>query len=120
MRPRRCCLIFQCPRRDRDSTKTFGQGQDPRYLFTRPRLEPTFNEEIDKLFASIFLKIIHPGQDETETRLSKIEANEMRLAQFLDLRRDQEETSSKILYKTESLSTFGLKTATRPRPKYYT
>ena len=48
------------------------------FFFTRPRREPTFNEEIDQIFGLISLKTTHLGQDETETRLNKIEANEMR------------------------------------------
>ena len=36
------------------------------------------NEEIDLLFGFISLKTTHPGKDETETRLSKMEANETR------------------------------------------
>ena len=43
---------------------------------TRPRQEPSFNEENDWILALLYLKITNPDQDETKTRLSKIEANE--------------------------------------------
>ena len=44
----------------------------------RPRQEPSFNEENDLILALLYLKTTNPNQDETETRLSKIEANETR------------------------------------------
>ena len=51
--------------------------------------------------ALLFFKTTHPDQDETETRLSKIEANETRPRQDclknFHPGRDQDETTSKIL-----------------------
>ena len=58
------------------------------------------------IFGSISLKTTHPDQDETNTRLSKIEANETKLGREclknIKLRQDRDETSSKILYATET------------------
>ena len=67
----------------------------------RPRQEQTFNKKKTVNLAKFCLKNTHPDQNETETRLSKIEANETRPRQNcpknFHLRRDREETSSKIL-----------------------
>ena len=66
--------------------------------------------------AKFCLKNTHSDQDKTKTRLSKFEANETRprrdCPKIFQLRRDREETSSKILYETESLSIFSLETET--------
>ena len=55
-------------RRNQDETESLGV-----FFFTRQRREPIFNKDIDELFGLIPLKTTHPGQDETETRLSKME-----------------------------------------------
>ena len=65
------------------------------------------------------LKTNHPNQDETEMRLSKIEANETRPGQecpkFFHLRQDQDETSSKILYETQTRPRVSVSLVSRPR-----
>ena len=70
------------------------------------------------------LKTTHPDQDETETRLSKLEVNGMRPGRdgpkICHPRQDGDETSSKILYETERLGTFSLETETRPRLSSFT
>ena len=57
---------------------------------TRPRREPSFNEENDLILALLYLKTTNPDQDETKTRLSE----------NFHPRRDRDKTTSKILYDT--------------------
>ena len=126
-----------CTRRDRDETVYFFYVRDETETWlrisgetemrpnvsvsfsTRLRREPSFNEENDWILALLYLKTTNPDQDETETRLSKIEANETRprrdCLKIFHPRRDRDETTSKIVYETESLGTFSLETETRPR-----
>ena len=107
-------LIF-CKRGDRDKTVSFFNVRDktetsldsPRVsvsFSTRPRQEPSFNEENDWILVLLYLKTTNQDQDETETRLSKIKANETRPRQKclknFHSRRDRNETTSKILYET--------------------
>ena len=77
---RRDCLIFICPRRD--STQNSGRDPEAWCLFLRDRDK---NKLLIKKktvnLAKFCLKSTHPDQDETETRLRKIEANETRLSQ---------------------------------------
>ena len=62
------------------------------------------------------MKNTHPDQDETETRLSKIEANEMRpRLKIFHPRRDNLQNFERDQDETENLGTFSLKTETRPR-----
>ena len=83
-------------------------------FFTRPRREPTFNEEIDLLFVFISLKTTHPGKDETGMRLSKMEANEnkKRLIQNFSSETPQYRNFVRDRDETKSLGTFSLETET--------
>ena len=65
--------------------------------------------------AKFCLKTTHQDQDETETRRSKIEANKTRLSQKFYLRRDRDETSSKILFETETRPRVSVPLVLRPR-----
>ena len=70
----------------------------------------------------ILLKSIHPVQDETEMRLSKIKEKETRprkdCLKNCHPRQNRDKTSSRFLYKTESLGIFSLET--RPRLSSFT
>ena len=56
----------------RDLTQNSGRDRESRCVFLRdPRREPTFNQEIYRIFGNFLLKTNHPDQDETKTRLSK-------------------------------------------------
>ena len=112
-------LIF-CTRRDQDETVAFFYVRDKTKtslnsefqarlwvsvsFSTRPRQEPSFNEENGWILALLFFKTTLPDQFETETRVSKIEANKMRPRQDclknFHPRQDRDETTSKILFKT--------------------
>ena len=64
----------------------------------------------------IIFETTNPDRDETETRLSKIKANETRprrdtLKKFHP-RRDLDKTTSRILYQTKSFCTISLETET--------
>ena len=73
--------------------------------------------------ALLFLKTTHTDQDETKTRLNKIEANETetetRLSEKFSSetrpRRDNLQNFVRDRDETESLGTFSLETETRPR-----
>ena len=88
-------------------------------FFTGPKQEQTFNEEKDPIFGLNLLKTTHPDQNETEMRLSKIEANKMRPRQdslkIFHPRRDQDETTSKILYETGTRPRVSVLLVLRPR-----
>ena len=93
-------------------------------FFTRPRRELTYNEEKDLLFGFISWKSTHPGKDETEMRLSKMEANEARprrdCLKIFHPRRDRDETRSKILYETETRPKVSVPLVSRPRLSSFT
>ena len=65
----------------------------------------------------ILLKSIHPVQDETEMRLSKIKEKETRprkdCLKNCHPRQNRDKTSSRFLYKTKSLGIFSLETRSR-------
>ena len=113
----------------RDLTQNFGRDRDETeslgfFFFTRPRREPTFNEEIYSLFGSFLLKTTHPDQDKTETRLSENKTNEMRpgrdYPKNFHPRRDKFQNLVRDRDGTKSLGTFSLKTETRPRLSSFT
>ena len=89
------------------------------YFFTRPRRDPNSDEENDWIFAICFLKTAHPYEDETETKLSKIEANKTRQRQDclknFHPRRDRGMTSSKILYETGTRPRVSVHLVLRPK-----
>ena len=66
----------------------------------RPRREQTFNKKKTVNLAKFCLKNTHPDQNETETRLSKIEANETRPRQDclknFHSRQDRDEKTEKF------------------------
>ena len=68
-----------------------------------------------------FFKTTHPDQHKTETKLSKIEANETRqrlsenFSSETRQRQDNLQNFARERDETESLGTFSLKTETRPR-----
>ena len=90
-------------------------------FFTRPKREPTFNEEKYCTFSLIQLKTTHPDKDKTQMRLSRIEAIEIRPGQYcpktFHVRQDQDETSSKILYETKTRPRIEVPLVLRPRPR---
>ena len=124
-RPRLDCFIFSWTRRDRDFTWLRISGETetrPRVsvsFSTRPRREPSFNEEKDWILALLFLKTTHTDQDETKTRLNKIEANETRprrdCLKIFHPRRDRDETTSKILSETGTRPRVSVLLVSRPR-----
>ena len=96
-----------------------GQSKVKESFFTRPRREPTFNEEKDFIFELILLKTNNLDQDETETRLSEIEAHETRpgrdCPKIFHPRRDRDKNSSKILYEAETRPRVSIPLVSRPR-----
>ena len=111
MLPIPLCRFFMYESRPRlHLTQNFKQDRDENHLLMKKIIE---------FWLYCFLKTTHPDQDETETRLSKIEANETRprwdCLKIFHPRRHRDETTLKILYETGTRPRVSVLLVSRPR-----